>query len=774
MKWGWNPIKGEKTNIKEWLEEDSDNILIVIENLKVKHTAICIKKSYFLNPHMRDIYKWCSIGNKSLMIEETYKGADFREIGFYLGGYVLVENKQFIKQLTKTNTFRLVKAALPKVKIPITFTASMTPGSYHKIKYKKKYYNVKIPDTAVKGKSMIISHEEEKPMFINQEKLELSQIGLKHLVGKLKLTERIININFPGVTKAHLDLSKAKFEKATTELPLKVVVPVIWVPPLDSGIHQIRYQACFKFNTFEELEEATKYKTIMRATIYVNEFDKNIPYEQEVYFKEVMAQSLYDYSLPDGWDSAMNTYLRTGDDYFKTQAFLDNMHVYGDPTYRQNRNEVEAALALENSIKKKVLKKFKVVYNVKPTKAELNSLLLELLDTLKKASINYAIKEVKDKILAIDKCFVEAAPRVSSTMTNRKYFRGMKGKYPLQNVGDELILKNFTSVSRDIKVAKGFGLQVAQSLKKKENACCLYVFKLAEGIPYINMINTTKFKQEREILLPRDLKATLVKITKNYGTVLVPVKILAPGSQIPVIERQSRSFDLYHIVIDQQHDDQFNLETGDKKFQQGIRGACNHFELGKLAVLNIKGKLTSKTPSKEKPTGEIAMVPKDIDKQLKKQEEVYKGKLPKCPKGTRRNKITKKCEPVKKKSKKASLGFSKTKKSVPSVSKTKKMPLPIVAPSWSPSDQGGPSSMVFSLNEGKEEEEDDEGGPAKLPSPSFEGGPAKLPSSSFEGGPATVACKGLSEAQCNITPNCKYAKGAKRSFCRTMKNTKYN
>ena len=89
------------------------------------------------------------------------------------------------------------------------------------------------------------------------------------------------------------------------------------------------------------------------------------------------------------------------------------------------------------------------------------------------------------------------------------------------------------------------------------------------------------------------------------------------------------------------------------------------------------------------------------------------------------------------------------------------MPLPIVVPSWSPSDQGGPSSMVFSLNEGKEEEEDDEGSPAKLPSPSF------------EGGPATVACKGLSEAQCNITPNCKYAKGAKRSFCRTIKNKKY-
>ncbi len=470
MKWGWNPIKGDKTNIKEWLEEDPDNILIVIENLKVKHTAICIKKSYFLNPHMRDIYKWCSIGNKSLMIDETYKGVDFREIGFYLGGYVLVENKHFIRQLTKTNTFRLVKAHLPKVKIPITFTESMVPGSYQKIKYKKKYYNVKIPDTAVKGKSMIITHEEERPMFINQEKLELSQIGLKNLVGKLKLTERIINIHFPGVTEAHLNLSKAKFEKATTELPLKVVVPVIWYFPLDSGIYQIKYQASFKFNTFKELEEATNYNIILPATIYVNEFDKNIPYEQEVYFKEVIAQSLYDYSLPDGWDSAMNTYLRTGDDYFKTQAFLDNMRVYGDPTYRQNRNKVEAALALENSKKKKVLKKFKVVYNAKAKKAELNSLLLELLNTLKKASINYGIKQVKDKILAIDKCFVEAAPRVSSAMAGRVYFRGMRGKYPLEKVGDELILKNFTSVSHDIKVAQGFGLQVAQSLKKKRES----------------------------------------------------------------------------------------------------------------------------------------------------------------------------------------------------------------------------------------------------------------------------------------------------------------
>ena len=86
---GYDPISmTEKDRLKEWLSDSEDNIVIFIDDMKslsAERNALCLKKSYFLNPHMNDIYKECIIENNALMVKETYeKPIDFRNIGFYM------------------------------------------------------------------------------------------------------------------------------------------------------------------------------------------------------------------------------------------------------------------------------------------------------------------------------------------------------------------------------------------------------------------------------------------------------------------------------------------------------------------------------------------------------------------------------------------------------------------------------------------------------------------------------------------------------------------
>ena len=62
---------------------------------------------------MNDIYLPCIIENNALMITDTYKSQNYRNIGYFLNNYVMINNKELIKTLKKGNSFsiHLVKTA---------------------------------------------------------------------------------------------------------------------------------------------------------------------------------------------------------------------------------------------------------------------------------------------------------------------------------------------------------------------------------------------------------------------------------------------------------------------------------------------------------------------------------------------------------------------------------------------------------------------------------------------------------------------------------------
>ena len=54
-------------------------------------------------------------------------------------------------------------------------------------------------------------------------------------------------------------------------------------------------------------------------------------------------------------------------------------------------------------------------------------------------------KNIMDRVLYIDKCFMEIAPRNQDDTV--VYFRGMKGDYGHKKIGDEIVVSNYTSIS---------------------------------------------------------------------------------------------------------------------------------------------------------------------------------------------------------------------------------------------------------------------------------------------------------------------------------------
>ena len=58
MEKGFDPIGLEKMKVADWLKEDKDNIVIYLDDsVKNSERIILLKKSYFLNPTVNDIYK---------------------------------------------------------------------------------------------------------------------------------------------------------------------------------------------------------------------------------------------------------------------------------------------------------------------------------------------------------------------------------------------------------------------------------------------------------------------------------------------------------------------------------------------------------------------------------------------------------------------------------------------------------------------------------------------------------------------------------------------
>jgi len=283
---------------------------------------------------------------------------------------------------------------------------------------------------------------------------------------------------------------------------------------------------------------------------------KNIPYKTDVYFDEYLADSLYAYSFQ--WDQPINSYLRFGESYFDTTKFNTYRHRYGS------------------------------------TQEE-------------------AIQAIKDKINFIDKTFLEDAPRVSSAKQIELY-RGMKEQYtfkritdgkrvPIQKVNDRFIGNNYMSLTRDQNIARSFsGVHL--------NNCCLYKIIPDVGIPYIDMVNTTKFKKEKEILLPRKLVYTVIDI--------IPLKKESIFAAYP-----GETYNMYVLKASPIRKDQFKIKNG-----------CVSYRLANIEPYTSPSNSSNKLMLTEKQGEKVPVLDTKVNKYNR------------CPKGTRRNKKNGLCEAV--------------------------------------------------------------------------------------------------------------------------------
>uniref|UniRef100_A0A6C0DXY6 Uncharacterized protein n=1 Tax=viral metagenome TaxID=1070528 RepID=A0A6C0DXY6_9ZZZZ len=328
----------------------------------------------------------------------------------------------------------------------------------------------------------------------------------------------------------------------------------------------------------ENIDEAGENKYISKETLAlskiglfktkeINVLDKkitkkNIPYKEEVYFERLLAKALLDYSYK--WDGPINSYLRLGLPYFLTPIFNDTYKVYG------------------------------------ATKKE-------------------ALFAIFSKIKDLDRAFLEAAPRHEDSA--KIYYRGMK--QPFENFtkeGDSITVQNFMSITTNFKVAVGFsGIGKAGYSK-----CCIYKIWISNGVPYVNMVNTTKYKHENETLLPRNLKLTFIKKStlphQFYG-------------EIPVIV----------ISVSLQNNDQFKIPSGCKKFYLGKLIGVKSSYLDSISESKTKTKTKIKT-KKEKVMPAIIEPTKVIIE--KKRTKKQATNLKRCPNGTRKNKINGLCESI--------------------------------------------------------------------------------------------------------------------------------
>jgi hypothetical protein len=191
-------------------------------------------------------------------------------------------------------------------------------------------------------------------------------------------------------------------------------------------------------------------------------------------------------------------------------------------------------------------------------------------------------------------------------------------KQPFENFkkeGDSITVQNFLSITTNFKVAVGFsGIGKAGQAK-----CCVYKIMISNGVPYINMVNTTKYKAENETLLPRNLKLTLIKKAtlphQYYG-------------EIPIIV----------VRVSLQNNDQFKIPSG-----------CKKFYLGKL--ISVKSSyldLTTKTKNKAKNEISVPTLiePTKVTPERKNITKKQTTKSKRCPNGTRKNKVTGNCEAI--------------------------------------------------------------------------------------------------------------------------------
>lgn len=216
--------------------------------------------------------------------------------------------------------------------------------------------------------------------------------------------------------------------------------------------------------------------------------NKNLPYKKEVYFEQLLLKALKNYSFK--WDAPINHYLRFGDNYFSSSIFIKYYKRYG-------------------------------------------------------STIELAKQAIIEKINNIDRAFLEAAPRNEND--TKIYWRGMKNSFEnFNNIGDKISVNNFLSITESFSIARSFSNILNGS------TCCLYKINISKGIPIIDMITSTKYKNEKETLLPRNLILEL----KSIENLPYPYASKKPLYNIPIYVVEVKNNDL----------EQFKINIGCKTF----------------------------------------------------------------------------------------------------------------------------------------------------------------------------------------------------------------
>ena len=362
---------------------------------------------------------------------------------------------------------------------------------------------------------------------------------------------------------------------------------------------------------------------------------------QDLYFEAKQAEALYKYSTI--WDQPINNYLRL------TKPVFDEWFTKFCSGKREKQSEGS------------------------------------------KWSESETLETVKRKVKLLDQCFLEHAERNEND--TKKYYRGMQwgyGDYKNAKVGDKVLITNFSSISTVKKEAEYF---------KRGNECCMYIINIEKGLPYINMMKTTKYKKEKEILLPRDVILEYTKVitkkvkTKEYWN-QVNHLVQAQGYKVKTAKEMSSMAMrdepvTFHVTIRKRDKDQFkvdhtcreypvyDLKVSKKKLKELSVDTVDVVEelepvqekskednnplmkecLVNTAILIMKNKeegmkMASKAEEYSKKGGAIGKVPKNelekFNNEILKKIEEFSSTNPKkeCPPGKELNPETNRCRNI--------------------------------------------------------------------------------------------------------------------------------
>lgn len=315
---------------------------------------------------------------------------------------------------------------------------------------------------------------------------------------------------------------------------------------------------------------------------------KNLPYDMDVYFEEILAKALKNYTYQ--WDAPINNYLRFGETYFTDSKSLFQ---YTNIWKRFGKSKEEAKEAIKN------------------------------------------------KIMDLDRAFLEAA--TINEDSKKIYWRGMKEPISISKIGEKIIIPNFFSISTRYDIAKNFS-----AFRDPNVRCCMYKIIIDKGVPIINMINTTKFKREAEYLLPRNLKYTITNILPaedpktgvKYGNyVVLQVSLTRPDQFSIKSNCKEYAYGIIKPIIDKKIINKLLNNTDQPKKIETKKVEPMNQGTKKIEPMNQKTKKRCPNGTRKDPkTGLCVSTNKNVNND--------KTKKKRCPNGSRRNLITGECEKI--------------------------------------------------------------------------------------------------------------------------------